>query len=813
MVSIWAGLIFVVASAIAYRVTKQGARAGRLLFICAVICVLTASVVHSTLLITHRFDINYVYRYSARGLPPQYLFATFWAGQEGSFMLWAFWTAIIGVVLSLKAGGVYERRVMPIYGLTLSFILVLLAARSPFVPYTPSGPMDPLHPTDGIGLNPLLENYWMVIHPPTLFLGFASLAVPFAYAVSALIWKDTEHWYRRVWPWALFSFAVLGFGIMLGGYWAYETLGWGGFWGWDPVENGPLVPWLAMTAFLHAAQVQRLRAGLKRSTLFLGFAPYLFALYETFLTRTGILNKFSNHSFSTLGGVANSIILYGMLGAMVVALALLAWRWKSAEFEINAWDNASSREFGLTIAILLLLSCALVTGLGMSAPLITSIGQKLHLCANASSVQVSFYNNANFPIAVLMLIGMAIGPYLAWKQSSSEDIGSLQWPYAIAVVAAVAFYFISLKVLFVRVGVPSLIMFTACAFSVSASVTLLLGRMKRSNGLASNLRIASGTLSHLGAAFLLLGVVFLVTLTRSQDVKMLQDHPVAVDNMNLTVTYAGMTSTLEDPANLLKFYCQTPDGREHYTALMPLAARNVEGTKKMLARPSIFHHWWGDMYFALKDGPEQIALTRLYRATLTKGETAQVGNYQLLFESFEVPPAIAAMVKLGQMPSVFPVTAHIQVTGPDGKVSEASPQFIQRMNDPVSSPSPEVPIAEKSEGKPWVIAFTDMDADKETAAVYVWDASVPPATAFEIEISTRPMIGFVWLGTILIALGGLLSSWRRALENRLSPVPDPREDDTVAREPDAASRPNSKRRGVERRVTQPAATSAGKALR
>jgi cytochrome c-type biogenesis protein CcmF len=808
LISIWAGLIFTVASIVAYRATGPESKIGRILYGLAVLCVLSASAIHSTLLITHRFDVGYVYRYSARGLPPGYLFATFWAGQEGSFLLWAFWTALLGVVLCLKSGPVYERRVMPIYGMTLLFILVLLAVRSPFAAYVPSGPMDPIHPLDGIGLNPLLENYWMVIHPPTLFLGFASLAATFAYSIAALVWGDTQHWFRRTWPWALFSFAVLGFGIMLGGYWAYETLGWGGFWGWDPVENGPLVPWLAMAAFLHAAQVQRVRAGLKRTTLFLGFAPYLLALYETFLTRTGILDKFSNHSFSTLGGAANNVILYGMLGAMAVSLALLAWRWQAAKSDVNSWENASSREFALSIAIVLLLSCALVTGLGMSAPLITSIGQRLHLTQNASSVDVSFYNKANFPIAVLLLVGMAIGPCLAWKQSKSDDVSGLQWPYALSVVAAVLFYALSYKVLFVRVGVPSLVMFTACAFSLFASVALLFGKMKGANGLASNLRASGAALAHAGAAFLLLGVVFLVTLTRTQEVKLLQDHPVAVENMNMTVAYSGMTSTLQDPANLLKFSCQTPDGRERYAALMPLAARNVEGMKKMLARPSIFHHWWGDVYFSLKDGPEQVAMSRLYRATLIKGQPMQVGGYRMRFDGYDVPADIAAMVKQGQMPSVFPVTAHVSVTGPDGKVTLASPQFIQRMNDPVSPPSPEVKLAETSEGKPWVIAFTDMDADRQSASVYVRDASVPPATAFIIEISTRPMIGFVWLGTVLIALGGLLTSWRRVLENRLSPVPE-LDIDVVVGDGARKARRFTTRRG-EPQVARPA--QAGKAM-
>ena len=237
---------------------------GRGAFIAAAAFVFGIAAVHLTLLLTHRFDINYVYNFSARELPPLYLFATFWAGQEGSFLLWAVWTVVIGTVLAFTSGRTAEPRVMPIFSCVLGFLLVLLAVKSPFAPLAGGGPI----PVDGQGLNPLLENPWMVVHPPTLFLGFASLASTFAFAVAALVWGDTQNWVRRAWPWALFSFAVLGFGIMLGGYWAYETLGWGGFWGWDPVENGPLVPWLGITAFLHAALTTRARGSFEENDSF-----------------------------------------------------------------------------------------------------------------------------------------------------------------------------------------------------------------------------------------------------------------------------------------------------------------------------------------------------------------------------------------------------------------------------------------------------------------------------------------------------------------------------------------------------------------
>ncbi len=754
---------------------------GRVLFVVAALCVLGTAVVHSTLLLTHRFDINYVYRYSARGLPPGYLFATFWAGQEGSFLLWAFWTAVLGVVLTFTSGRRMEPRVMPVYGMVLGFLLVLLAAKSPFVPYAPVSMLDPqtTTPTDGIGLNPLLENPWMVIHPPTLFLGFASLAVTFSFAVASLIFGDDDHWFRRTWPWALFSFAVLGFGIMLGGYWAYETLGWGGFWGWDPVENGPLVPWLGMTAFVHSVQVQRVRGSLKKTTLFLGMFPFVLALYETFLTRTGILDKFSNHSFSTLGGVANSIILYGMLTAVVLSVGLLIWRSGKIKNESNALDDASSRDFGMTLAIVTLVACAIITGVGMSAPLITQAGVDLHIVAAQSSVQADFYNKANFPIAVILMLGMGIGPYLAWRQTTGGSLLPLVNIYGVSVLLTLAF-FVAGKLLFGHLDTwYSVVLFASCVFCVIANAMLLRYLKTPKDGVAvagGSIRTAGGALAHIGAALLLLGVVFLVAWYRSDDQTLVDGHSAQVENIPMTVTFNGTTSTLYDPKNAIKLDVLEGTGKGpqlHYVALMPVAVRDVEGQKKLLARPAIVHRWWGDLYFALKDGPEQISPTPLIKTSLAKGQTTTVGPYTLQFQSFEVPPDVAAMVNRGESPEIFPVTAIIKVTSNDGKTQIVSPKFIQNRIDPIAETSPELSLPKGKDGFPWAIAFTGMNADSGSAQFYIRDAGAPPVTAYTIEISTRPMISLVWIGTVLIALGGLISMRRRMLENRLIPVPDP----------------------------------------
>ena len=183
-------------------------------------------------------------------------------------------------------------------------------------------------PDDGRGLNPLLQNFWIVIHPPIFFLGFASTAVPFAHAISGLLRKDYKNWINVAVPWTLFTSAILGFGITLGGFWAYETLGWGGFWGWDPVENSSFIPWLVAVASVHTLLVQRRTGGFLRANFIMGMLPFLLVLYSTFLTRSGVLGDTSVHSFET-PGMWVYILLVALIAFFIIfGLSVYFWRVK-----------------------------------------------------------------------------------------------------------------------------------------------------------------------------------------------------------------------------------------------------------------------------------------------------------------------------------------------------------------------------------------------------------------------------------------------------------------------------------------------------
>ena len=763
-------------------------RLGRAAFLTAAAATLGTAVILGTLLVTHRFDVQYVYDHSARAMSPLYYFPSFWAGQEGSFLLWGFWIAILGAVLVFTAGA-SERRVMPIYGSVLLFLMGMLVIKPPFLPTTDSFGIQ-VTPTEGLGLNPNLENYWMVIHPPTLFLGFAALTVPFAFALAALGWREWDGWLKRALPWGLFGFAVLGLAMMMGGYWAYEMLGWGGFWEWDPVENGPFVPWMLLLGFLHAAQIQRVRGAFLKPTLLLALLPFSGALYETFLTRTGVLDKFSVHSFSTLGGSANNVLLGVLLAAVLASVGALAWRSKAIPKSETATEDVSSREFGYTMAIVLLTLCAGIAAAGLSAPLLTGIGVKLHLASFQGAVREDYHNKAMFPLAVLIALGMGVGPHLAWRGKGGANGAKLVWAYGISVVAALGFVLAAKYVGTPLNGVkliPQLLLFTASVFTVAANV-LLLSRLfpRREQAKSEQAKNAirpvwtfGGTLSHLGAAVMLLGIVSLVVFVKKDpDVLLVQNRPTAILNGAYTMVYRGMSSDWEnDRDNMLLFDVASTSGKERFTARLPFAMRPVEGgAKKIFGHPAIVHHAGEDLYFALKDGPDEFYKTPVMQPKFKLGDVKTIGPYTVEFMRFDNP--MGALVRAtGQVPDVFPVSAVLRVTY-KGVTSLISPKFIQYK----SNPNPKSPELKLPGG--WLVGFAGMNAGSsdqanpgagatsEAATITMREDSGPPSQAFELEVTTRPMISLVWIGTLLLFFGGLVSMRRRILENRLEPIAD-----------------------------------------
>jgi len=294
--------------------------------------VFLASAALLILIVKHQFQFHYIWAYSSRELPLGLLMSTFYAGQEGSFLLWTLMVAIVGVVLlAYTQRHDSEREVMGVFTGILAFLLMLLIVKNPFT-LIEGGVV----PADGRGLNPLLQNFWMQIHPPILFVGFAAMAPPFALAIGALMRRRYQDWVTSAMPWVIGGMLWLGLGIALGGFWAYETLGWGGWWGWDPVENASLIPWLIAVASIHTMITQRRTKGLVLTNFILTILAFVTVLYSTFLTRSGVLGDASVHSFVDPGRFSFTLLVLFMFAFTDTGLALLFGRftrWGRSLFE------------------------------------------------------------------------------------------------------------------------------------------------------------------------------------------------------------------------------------------------------------------------------------------------------------------------------------------------------------------------------------------------------------------------------------------------------------------------------------------------
>ncbi|MBI4540433.1 MAG: heme lyase CcmF/NrfE family subunit [Gemmatimonadetes bacterium] len=368
-----------------------------------------------------RFEYWYVANYSNRELGTFFKVAGLWAGQRGSLVFWALLLAFFSS-LAVYLNRRRNREFMPyVTGVLLTilvfFLVVCLFATNPFERL-------PFAPADGRGMNVQLQTYWMTIHPPTLYLGFTSFAIPFAFAMAALITGRLDpHWMITTRRWTLASWFFLTNGIIFGMHWAYEELGWGGYWFWDPVENASLLPWLTATAFLHSVMIQENRGMLKMWNMALVVVTFVLTIFATFLTRSGLIE--SVHSFAQNKEIA--FIFLAFLGVtMAISAALIAWRREALRSESHI-RSFLSREAAFLLNNLILLGAAFAVLWGTLFPLITEgvTGQKI-------AVGPPFFNQVNVPIGLVLLALAGIGPVIAWRRASRRN---LRKNFALPVVA------------------------------------------------------------------------------------------------------------------------------------------------------------------------------------------------------------------------------------------------------------------------------------------------------------------------------------------------------------------------------------------
>jgi cytochrome c-type biogenesis protein CcmF len=408
-----------------------------------VICLLVTVAVGALeyLFFTSNFSLAYVAEHSSRGLPAFYKFAALWSGQEGSLLFWS-WLLSIYAFLALYINRRKHPELMPYAGVVLAsvqtfFLLLNNFAASPFrviAATQGNGVQQLVARTNGSGLNPLLQYWEMVIHPPILYLGYTGFTVPFAFAMAALLGRyPGEKWIHIARRWTMVAWCFLGVGILLGAHWAYSVLGWGGYWGWDPVENAALLPWITGTAFLHSVMMQEKRGMMRVWNIWLIFITFLLCIMGTFLTRSGVVSSVHAFAESSIGPWFVTFL------AVALALCLLAFsRNRSYLRSENQLDAIISRESSFLFNNLVLLAACFAVMWGTLFPVLSEWveGSKI-------SVGAPFFNRVNIPIALFLLFLTGVGPLLAWRRTSLESLRrNFTWPVIGGVLgAATAFVF------------------------------------------------------------------------------------------------------------------------------------------------------------------------------------------------------------------------------------------------------------------------------------------------------------------------------------------------------------------------------------
>jgi cytochrome c-type biogenesis protein CcmF len=666
------------------------------------------------ILFTHQYQYQYAASYSSTSMEWYYVFSSFWGGQEGTFMLWALLTATLGLILMRVKHPLTEPS-MFFLNLPLIMLGLVSVMRGPFLMF-PAGQVPP----DGQGLNPLLQDPWMTIHPPVLFTGFSSLVMPFAIACAALVKRDYDGWIKPALPWAAFSTAILAMGFIMGGVWAYKVLGWGGYWGWDPVENGSLIPWLANIALLHGLLVQRVTGSLRATNFFLAVTSYVLVLYASFLTRSGVLADFSVHSFVNLG--LNGFLLSFLFLTMIVGYGLVLFRLRDIPKPPQPLGSFSRESMMWLGQLVFMLMCAL-TAIGMSAPLIT------RLFGPPSNVQTDYYNLVNAPLAVAMGLLLGVAPLMRWRQQDAAVLGRAALPAAaVAVVLTLTAVWLG-----VRDPMPAAVVFAAAwALAVNVMVTI--------RGYQAGWKHGNAFLAHTGAAVLLIGIVASSNYGRSVQVQLPQGE--ARPALGYQMTFQGLH---RDPGgqDRVMIAVQSPQKRE-FSALP--AMYWSEFNQGYMKKPHIERFLTYDLYIS----PLEVmgADREDDQLWLAQGETREVGKTRYTFVGFDQP----------EMGQVIRVAAKLQIEI-GGRTVPAKPVFEV---DQTTGTRNSVPDYLPGGGQVAIAAVDPANGRVALDVPGLGGGDRSQADVLAVEISTKPLINLVWLGSIIMLAATYLAVLRRS---------------------------------------------------
>lgn len=734
----------------------------------------------------HYYEYLYAYKHASKELESKYLLACVWEGQEGSFLLWSIWHSILGSILIWKAKD-WEAPVLTVVSFAQVFLSIMLIGlwfgdirigSSPFV-LTRNELEGPIFSQanylsfikDGMGLNVLLRNYWMVIHPPMLFLGFASTLIPFAFAYSGIITKKYGEWIKPALPWALFSALVLGIGIMMGGKWAYESLSFGGYWAWDPVENASLVPWLILISGLHCMVIYNATGhSLKASYLFI-ILTLFFILYSTFLTRTGILGDTSVHSFTEAGMAMNILIGLFVLGLTVPMLIMFFSHMKKMP-EIKKEEEMSSREFWMFIGSLVFFLAALYI-IGFTSVPVYNKMFNLKL-ANPEDVEY-LYNRVMVLVAIVVGALSAIGQYFRYRDTPNKYFWKkITVPTVLAVLfTATLLYFYPIRYDDKGIGFQVVICLALFAsfYSLIANAAYIWIVLK------GNLKSAGSSFAHIGFSLMIAGMLIssgnkevisdnrtsgiFIPFTPDPDGKhnenpmenltLLKEVPTRMARYYLT--YVGDSSGKEKTRSFYKLLVEKKDSSGKVTENFMLKPDvYLMKDNNLSSNPDIKHYLTHDVFTYISSVPDRSSMVDTVEYTIKE---AKIGDSLFFSKGYMILNSVMKNPKNERFnfkETDTALVADITVVGNDSMRYKAYP--LLRVND--------FDIAFVDDtiyAKNLHLRFAGI-ANQNTFKIGVKEANTP--TDFvTLKAYIFPYITLVWAGLIIMAAGLVLSIMRR----------------------------------------------------
>lgn len=755
----------------------------------------------------HYFEYAYAYEHSSLKLPLRYMVSCFWEGQEGSFLLWMVWNAILGLILIFTAKR-WERGVLAIMALSQVVLSSMLLGVYVFDGYTlGSSPfillrekMDiPLFASaeylrnivDGTGLNPLLQNYWMVIHPPTLFLGFALTIVPFAFAVTSLFQKEYRAWIKPALPWALTGGMILGAGIVMGGFWAYESLSFGGYWAWDPVENASLVPWLLLISGIHLMLIKKVTNSSTIAAYTLVISTYIMVLYASFLTRSGVLGETSVHSFTDLGlagqlmqfvvmfiwlpiiavteGAKKRWYIIIPISILILALPFLtklsfypllilsivgiAWFVLNLNKNLNqnaSEDNIWGREFWMFIGSLMLVLSAVQVLVGTSKPVFNKV-----FGTNAVPPEdvIAYYNMFQMPIAIVIALLMAVAQFFRYKNTPDK----VKLKTEILVTLGIAVLFTIGGVFLFGISHPMYVVFMLAAFfAFVGNVTYLVKYVR-------NLRLSGASIAHLGFGLMLLGV--LVSSAKKQVItadfsgqmgnfnedarreNMLLERGKAQRLGDYMVTYEGDSVNVDDIYFKVRYESINDD--EEFV-LYPNT--QIGANDGLMPNPDTRHYLTYDVYTHITAMPKEddsIAWRDVQEHIVNRGDSIVTPNGTIYFISVEQSSGDAIGLKNTTL-----AKAVLKIRRGD-RMLEANPIF--GINDRTY-----FSIRDEVLEAGLRLGFEVRTSEGEEPVAVLEVAQTDPKVDYIVMKGiVFPYINLLWLGTILMVLGFGIATYHR----------------------------------------------------